>query len=187
MATHSSVLAWRIPGTGKPGGLPSMGSYRVGHDWSDLTAAAVSDVVEKVFSNLFFLPKTKVQLKSICPRAWDSAFTTNFQGMLTLVIDNIVKHVVNPLWSKLVIPIPRYPYASAQLLLRLTLCDPMDCNPPGSSVCGIFQASILEWVAMSSSRGSSQPKDQTHVSGIGKCFLYHWATWEARGYTWEGF
>ena len=40
MATHSSALAWRIPGTGKPGGLPSMGSHRVGHDWSDLAAAA---------------------------------------------------------------------------------------------------------------------------------------------------
>ena len=40
MATHSSVLAWRIPGTGEPHGLPSMGSHRVGHDWSDLAAAA---------------------------------------------------------------------------------------------------------------------------------------------------
>ena len=41
MATHSSVLAWRISGMGEPGGLPSMGSHRVGHDWSDLAAAAV--------------------------------------------------------------------------------------------------------------------------------------------------
>ena len=41
MATHSSVLAWRIPGTGEPGGLPSMGSRRVRHDWSDLAAASV--------------------------------------------------------------------------------------------------------------------------------------------------
>ena len=40
MATHSSVLAWRIPGMGEPGGLPSMGSHRVGHDRSDLAAAA---------------------------------------------------------------------------------------------------------------------------------------------------
>ena len=40
MATHYSVLAWRIPGTGEPGGLLSMGSHRVGHDWSDLAAAA---------------------------------------------------------------------------------------------------------------------------------------------------
>ena len=42
MATHSSVLAWRIPGTGEPGGLPSMGSHRVGHDWSNLPAAAAA-------------------------------------------------------------------------------------------------------------------------------------------------
>ena len=41
MATHSSVLAWRIPGMGEPGGLLSMGSHRVGHDWSDLAVAAV--------------------------------------------------------------------------------------------------------------------------------------------------
>ena len=39
MATHSGVLAWRIPGTGEPGGLPSMGLHRIGHDWSDLAAA----------------------------------------------------------------------------------------------------------------------------------------------------
>ena len=50
MATHSSVLAWRIPGTGEPGGLPSMGSYRVGHDWSDLAAAAAT--MSNVFVNL---------------------------------------------------------------------------------------------------------------------------------------
>ena len=40
MATHSSVLAWRIPGTEEPGGLPFMGSHRAGHDWCDLAAAA---------------------------------------------------------------------------------------------------------------------------------------------------
>ena len=47
MATHSSVLAWRIPGMGEPGGLPSMGSHRVGHDWSDLAAAAASSLTQK--------------------------------------------------------------------------------------------------------------------------------------------
>ena len=41
MATHSSILAWRIPGTGEPGGLPSMRSHRVRHDWSDLAAAGI--------------------------------------------------------------------------------------------------------------------------------------------------
>ena len=44
MATHSSVLAWRISGTGEPGGLPSLGSHRVGHDWSDLAAAAARNL-----------------------------------------------------------------------------------------------------------------------------------------------
>ena len=44
MATHSSALAWRIPGTAEPGGLPSLGSHRVGHDCSDLAAAAATDI-----------------------------------------------------------------------------------------------------------------------------------------------
>ena len=52
-------------------------------------------------------------------------------------------------------------------------CDPMDCNLPGSSVHRISQARILEWVAVSFSRGSSRLRDQTHASGIGRRFLYH--------------
>ena len=47
METHSRVLAWRIPGTGEPGGLPSMGSHRVGHDSSDLAAAAAVNITKK--------------------------------------------------------------------------------------------------------------------------------------------
>ena len=56
---------------------------------------------------------------------------------------------------------------------RLTHCDPLGCNPPGSSVHGIFQARILEWAAISSSRGSSQPRDRTQVSYIAGRFFYH--------------
>ena len=48
----------------------------------------------------------------------------------------------------------------------LTLCNPVDCSPPGSSIHGIFQATMLEWVAISFSRGSSQPRDGTRVSRI---------------------
>ena len=59
-----------------------------------------------------------------------------------------------------------------------TLCDPMDCSLPGSSVHGIFQARVLEWVAISFSRGSSQPRDQTWVFHIvGRCFTV-WITRE---------
>ena len=56
MATHSSVLAWRIPGMGEPGGLLSMGSHRVRHDWSDLAAAAAADVVLTYGELLLILP-----------------------------------------------------------------------------------------------------------------------------------
>ena len=69
MATHSSVLAWRIPGTGEPGGLPSMGSHRVGHDWSDLAAAAAWVYMCNIFvlcmfrTYLFYLEKTREQLE----------------------------------------------------------------------------------------------------------------------------
>ena len=52
------------------------------------------------------------------------------------------------------------------LQLCLPLCNPMDCSPPGSSVHGILQAGILQWVAIPSSRGSSWPRDQTHISYV---------------------
>ena len=51
MATHSSVLAWRIPGTAEPGGLPSMGSHRVGHDRSDLAAVAAAAAALSVINH----------------------------------------------------------------------------------------------------------------------------------------
>ena len=53
-----------------------------------------------------------------------------------------------------------------------TLCDPMDCNPPGFSGHGILQARIPEWIAMPFSRGSSRPRDRTHVSYSGRLILY---------------
>ena len=68
----------------------------------------------------------------------------------------------------------------------LTLWDPMDCSLPSSSVHGIFQARILEWIAISSSRGSSWLRVWTHVSCIsctGRRILYHWAAREAPWYT----
>ena len=63
----------------------------------------------------------------------------------------------------------------------LTLFDSVDCSPPDSCVNGILQARILEWVAISFSRGFSWLTDQTHVSCvscIGRWILYHWVTWE---------
>ena len=59
------------------------------------------------------------------------------------------------------------------------LCDPTDRSPSGSSFHGIFQVRIPQWVAISSSRRSSWPKDQTHISYFGRWILYPCATWEA--------
>ena len=61
-----------------------------------------------------------------------------------------------------------------------TICDPMDCNPPGSSVHGILQARTLEWVAIPFSGGSSQSRDQTQVSRTAGGFFTSWATREAQ-------
>ena len=63
----------------------------------------------------------------------------------------------------------------------LTLCNPVDCSPPGSSVHGILQARTLERVAISFSRGSSRPRDQTQVSHMGGRRFNLWATREAWG------
>ena len=61
----------------------------------------------------------------------------------------------------------------------VALCNPMDYSPPGSSVHRIFQTRILEWIAISFSRGSSQPRDRTQVSRIAGRFFTSWATGEA--------
>ena len=61
----------------------------------------------------------------------------------------------------------------------LTICDPRDCNPPGSSVCEILQVRTLEWVAMPSSRGPSQPRDRTQVFCNVGWFFPLWVTREA--------
>ena len=70
----------------------------------------------------------------------------------------------------------------------LSLCDPVDCSPPGSSVHWILQARILEGVTISSSRGSCWPRDGTYtscVSCVGRQVLHHWAIWAAADTWWQ--
>ena len=101
MATHSSVLAWRIPGTGKPGGLPSVGSHS----------------------------------------------QTRLQRLTRL---NSIRCLDNYLNMKIYIVNRSSAAAAAKSLQSCpTLCDPIDGSPPGSSVPGILQARVLEWVAIS--------------------------------------
>ena len=73
-------------------------------------------------------------------------------------------------------------YCNVKLLQCPSLCDPTDCSPPGSSMLGILQARIPEWVVMPFSRGSSWPMDQIQVSRIADRFFTNWAT---RGAYWN--
>ena len=102
----------------------------------------------------------------------------------------IVVNDHSPTWGTPSFSIKGYPtkrarsHLAVQVLVSqscLTFCDPTDCCSPGSSVHGIFQARILEWVAISYSRGSSPPRDWTQVSCIAGQVFTVWATREALG------
>ena len=161
-ATHSSILAWRIPWTEEPGGLRSMGWQRVRHDWSDLAHTQPGILHNGSPGKLIH----RVTSSSYC-----------------------ITHGAWALWSFVTQGIFSDPEISRFLSKKCvhaqshtTLCYPMDCSPPGSSVHGILQARILEWVGISSSRRSYWCRDQTHVSCsscTGRQIVYHWATWEA--------
>ena len=132
MATHSSTLAWRIPWMEEPGRLQSMGSQRVGHG-SDFT-----------FNFHQGFQYTYANLKTIGSKTWTPTVyswkTKTQNGMYFSRKTNHGKH-----------------HCHAQSCL--TLCDPLDCSLPGSSVPGILLVRILEWIATSCSRGSSQTRD----------------------------
>ena len=87
------------------------------------------------------------------------------------------------MYSIVYLPYTRLQYVVViQSPSHVQLCNSMDCSPPGSSVHRVPQASILEWVDVSSSRGSTWPRDWTLTSCtscLGRCTLYHWASSEA--------
>ena len=149
MATHSSVLAWRIPGMGEPGGLPSLGSHRVGHYWVDVAAAA-----EDCKALRWSFTSCKWQLVILVP-------LVHFYDLSLKV----------SIWGNRATSTER-PCPGCGCCCRLvtqscpTLCNTKDCSPPGSSVHGILQARILEWFAISFSRAPSQLRDWTRVSTV---------------------
>ena len=117
MATHSSVLAWRIPGTGEPGGLPFMGSHRVGHDWSDLAAAAAAMVKN--------LPAVQDARRM---RVW---FLRKIHYRRISFSSILASHSSILAWE---IPWTEESAAAAAKSRQScpTLCDPIDGSPPGS-------------------------------------------------------
>ena len=135
MATHSSILVWRIPWTEEPGGLQSMGSKRVKHDWA--------------INTLHFSRNCE---KKIEPRLTQ------------------VRQTQDKKFSRILLPPTKWTRFHLQSVSCSVKSDSLRphglYNPPGSSVHGILQTRILEWIAMPSSRDSSRPQDQTWVSCI---------------------
>ena len=153
MATHSSVLAWRIPGMAEPGGLLSMGSHGVGHDWSDLTAATAavkftSDLFKRKGSLMTSMIMSGHLTKSVHLPITDPREPICTEGLLFL------RHSAKDCRSVCVL----------SCMSHVRLCDPMECAC--QAVCGILQARILEWVAISFSRASSWSRDWTQVSYV---------------------
>ena len=128
MATHSSILAWRVPWTEEPGELQSMGSQKVGHNLATKQQQVVAAVTTQRYTSKCFMCKNTLM------------FIQNFLNTCKCLSVTACMHAKS---------FQKCP----------TLCNPMDCSPPGSSVHGILQARILMWVIMPSSRGSSPPRD----------------------------
>ena len=124
MATHSSVLAWRIPGTGEPGGLPSLGS----HSRTRLKRRSSSS------SSPAWTLEGALQL--YCPHSCPKSLS------ICMSLCGLSTQSLSYVWS---------------------FCDPIDCSWPGSSVHGISQARILEWVFFS--QGSPDPGIE-HISCV---------------------
>ena len=162
MAPHSSVLAWRIPGMAEPGGLPSMGSHRVGHDWHDLAAAvATAEESCSVPPSAHLSNSVYYQVPSQMPKYSPTFF--HGWGEEARGLNRV--WVLEVKWSEV-----------AQLCP--TLCDPMGCSLSGPSVHGIFQARVLEWIAISFSRGPSWSRNRNQVSRIAGRRFTIWATRE---------
>ena len=95
MATHSSVLAWKIPGTGEPHGLPSMGSHRVRHDWSNLAAAAVAIHERCIMCNFTYMVQFSHSVTSNSVTPWTAALEaslsiTDSQSLIKVMFIELV-------------------------------------------------------------------------------------------------
>ena len=171
MATHSSILAWKTPWAEEPGGLQSMG-----REESDTTERlhfhfSLSCIGERNgnplqysclenprdggawWAAVYGVTQSRTRLTRLSSSSSSRQCHTSHTGHSRLVFTCV------PLWSflekHLSGHVPKCMRACSVAQSCQTLCDPMDCSPPGSSVLGILQTRILGWLAMPPSRGSS--------------------------------
>ena len=166
MPIHFSILAWRIPQTEEPDGLKPIGSLRVGHDWAHTCSHLYRHKSHLILEDGVIFNQRVFEWINEWMTWLFSGEKLNYERAFRVTpMKNFVQSLVKVKESEV-----------AQLCP--TLCDPMDCSPPGSSIHGILQARVLEWVAISFSRWSSRPRDWTWVSRIvGRRFAI-WATRE---------
>ena len=174
------------PRVGEPDGLPSMGSHRVGHDWSDLAAAAAARRMSAIALKLKIdtSPREKkeqelwVKLypdKYLLCHLWKQE-SDGYSWLYSLEDNSWEKGIA----SRELLIFFLWDFAEVLVAhLCPTLCNPMDCSLPGSSVHGVLQARIQEWVVILFSRGSSQHRDQIQVSCIAGRFFTIRATRKA--------
>ena len=172
MATPSSILVWKISWTEEPFGLGSIGSQRVGHNCGQHTCTLMQE-------SLICLKPAPAMLRLLYCHWFGlgNCLHTIYCYLFIYYFPVIfaVKGKLNYLdqLSLAFFFFPKEYCACAQSCP--TLCNCMDCSPPGSTVHGIFQARILECVAIFSSWGLSRPRDGIHVSCvscIGRWILY---------------
>ena len=155
MATHSSILTWRILKTEEPGWLQSMGSHRIRHDWSDLTWILYVILLPTIrWTNKQQNTQLIMQIILTSNIYW--LFNYSLGNTLLTCINLLKCHNSIMCWAALC--------SVAQSCL--TLLQSIGCSLPVSSVLWIFLARILEWVAISYSRRSSQSRDWTRVSYV---------------------
>ena len=163
--THSSILAWRIPwGRKEYSGLENFHGVAESQTW-------LSD---------FHFTSFTCNMFRLCPWWCTYQHFIGFYCSVTLHCKDISHFICSFIfWWTFGLCLCCCLVAE----LCLTPCDPMDCSQPDFSVHGVFQARKLEWVAISFSRGSSWPRDQTHISYVastGRQILDCWATREAQ-------
>ena len=161
-------------------------------------SCGISNFLEEIFSHShsislhWLLRKAFLSLLAVL---WNSAFRWIYLSFKSLIIRKlkVLLEFKNVYWNwRICVRLKHSTEYQAQWLKWdtcsvcsvaqscLTSCDCKDCSLPVSSVLGIFPVRILEWVAISFLRGSSWPRDGTHVSCIVKWIFYHWASWKAQ-------
>ena len=182
---------WR---TGRPGKLRFMGSRRVGHDWAtELNWSNLNywigqkvhlgfsiDIMEKpifkwtVWSTQYVFPDLS---SAFSPAHWLPLPFLKYAQVYPSA-DFCSCYFISPKWRHQIFTgwTGHVYYCCLVTELCPTLWDPIGCSLPGSSIHGIFQVRILEWAAISFSRGSFQPRQQSWTSCMGRWILYHWTT-----------